>query len=77
MRTGKQSTNAPVWSAGVMGMARWKGNMGNRGRPVGDRINAVLAAAGYNFGLLLRWLAELMHAIIRALAETVPVQNIA
>ena len=22
----------------------------------GDRINAVLAAAGYNFGLLLRWL---------------------
>ena len=26
---------------------------------VGDRINAVLAAAGYNFGLLLRWLAEL------------------
>ena len=25
--------------------------------PEGDRINAVLAAAGYNFGLLLRWLA--------------------
>jgi transposase, IS5 family len=25
----------------------------------GDRINAVLAAAGYNFGLLLRWLAAL------------------
>ncbi len=24
----------------------------------GDRINAVLAAAGYNFGLLLRWLAR-------------------
>ncbi|BAR57670.1 putative transposase [Bradyrhizobium diazoefficiens] len=24
---------------------------------LGDRINAVLAAAGYNFGLLLRWLA--------------------
>jgi transposase, IS5 family len=23
----------------------------------GDRINAVLAAAGYNFALLLRWLA--------------------
>jgi hypothetical protein len=22
----------------------------------GDRVNAVLAAAGYNFGLLLRWL---------------------
>ena len=38
---------------------------------VGDRINAVLAAAGYNFGLLLRWLAELLRAIIRAFAETV------
>jgi IS5 family transposase len=36
----------------------------------GDRINAVLAAAGYNFGLLLRWLAELLRALIRALAQT-------
>ena len=25
---------------------------------LGNRINAVPAAAGYNFGLLLRWLAE-------------------
>ena len=33
-QTGKQSTYAPVWSAGVVGMARWKGNAGNRGRPV-------------------------------------------
>lgn len=39
---------------------------------VGDRINVVLAAADYNFGLLLRWLAELLRAIIRAFAETVP-----
>src|SRR5436305_11084333 len=31
----------------------------------GDRINAVLAAAGYNFGLLLRWLA-------RAFARPIP-----
>ncbi|MGH6766404.1 MAG: IS5/IS1182 family transposase, partial [Bradyrhizobium sp.] len=44
---------------------------------LGDRINAVLAAAGYNFGLLLRWLAELLRAIIRAFAETVSAQNIA
>jgi transposase, IS5 family len=36
----------------------------------GDRINAVLAAAGYNFGLLLRWLAELLRALIRALAHS-------
>ena len=28
----------------------------------GDRINAVLAPAGYNFGLLLRWLAALLCA---------------
>jgi IS5 family transposase len=25
---------------------------------LGDRINAVLAAGGYNFGRLMRWLAE-------------------
>ena len=44
---------------------------------VGYRINAVLAAAGYNFGLLLRWLTELLRAIIRAFAKTVPAQKIA
>jgi hypothetical protein len=33
----------------------------------GDRINAVLAAAGYNFSLLLRWLDRLLRALIRAL----------
>ena len=37
--------------------------------PEGDRINAVLAAAGYNFGLLLRWLAELLRACIMALTD--------
>ena len=42
-----------------------------------DRINAVLAAAGYNFGLLLRWLAALLRAIIRAFTATVPAQKIA
>lgn len=31
---------------------------------LGDRINAVLAAAGYNFSLLLRWLAELLRVVI-------------
>ena len=44
---------------------------------LGDRINAVLAAAGYNFSLLLRWLAELLRVIIRTFIETVPAQNIA
>jgi IS5 family transposase len=36
----------------------------------GDRINAVLAAAGFNFSLLLRWLAELLRALIAALSPT-------
>jgi IS5 family transposase len=35
----------------------------------GDRINAVLAAAGYNFGLLLRWLERLLRALITMLAD--------
>jgi IS5 family transposase len=30
----------------------------------GDRVNAVLAAAGYNFGLLLRWLERLLPLCI-------------
>jgi transposase, IS5 family len=36
----------------------------------GDRINAVLAAAGYNFSLLLRWLAALLRALFLTLACT-------
>ena len=35
----------------------------------GDRINAVLAAAGYNFSLLLRWLEWLLCALIAALTQ--------
>ena len=37
---GKQSTHAPVWSTGVMGTARWKGDAGNRGRPVRSEVAA-------------------------------------
>jgi IS5 family transposase len=43
----------------------------------GDRINAVLAAAGFNFSLLLRWLAELLRALIRALTDTASTPQIA
>lgn len=43
----------------------------------GDRVNAVLAAAGYNFSLLLRWLATLLRALIRALLRTDPTTQIA
>lgn len=42
----------------------------------GDRINAVLAAAGYNFGLLLRWLERLLRALRRMLlASPAPPQD--
>ena len=36
----------------------------------GDRCNAVLAAAGYNFGLLLRWLERLLRASMLMLLQS-------
>jgi IS5 family transposase len=36
----------------------------------GDRANPVLAAAGYNFSLLLRWFEALLRALIEALLRT-------
>jgi IS5 family transposase len=56
----------------VIGHTKAEHRMGRnylKGRD-GDRINAVLAAAGYNFGLLLRWLARLLRALFQALAAT-------
>jgi len=50
---------------------------------IDPKTSAVPAAAGYNFGLLLRWLvllrwlAELLRIIIPAFIETDPAQNIA
>ena len=35
----------------------------------GDRANAVLTAAGYNFHLLVRWFEALLRALFRALLE--------
>lgn len=43
----------------------------------GDRANAILAAAGYNFSLLLRWLAELLRALILLLIGNRPVAQAA
>jgi IS5 family transposase len=37
----------------------------------GDRINAVLAAAGYNFSLLRRWFSRLLRALLLILARAV------
>lgn len=39
----------------------------------GDRINAVLAAAGYNFSLLLRWLAELLRILFLLITSVRPI----
>ena len=36
----------------------------------GDRANAVLAAAGYNFSLLIKWFEALLHALITTLLKT-------
>ncbi len=40
----------------------------------GDRANAVLAAAGYNFNLLIRWFDVLSRALTRAIlrAASIP-----
>jgi IS5 family transposase len=38
----------------------------------GDRINAVLAAAGYNFSLLLRWFEELLRVLFLILCRGLP-----
>ncbi len=32
----------------------------------GDAVNAILAAAGYNFSLLLRWLKALLWLLLAA-----------
>ena len=58
----------------VIGHTKAEHRMGRnylKGRD-GDRINAVLAAAGYNFSLLLRWLARLLRALIQALQPAPP-----
>ena len=58
----------------VIGHVKAEHRMGRnylKGR-AGDRSNAVLAAAGYNFSLLLRWLARLLRALFQALFATSP-----
>ena len=35
----------------------------------GDAINAVLAAAGFNFSLLLRWFEELLRVLLLILCR--------
>ena len=62
----------------VIGHVKAEHRMGRnylKGRD-GDRTNAVLAAAGYNFSLLLRWLERLLRALMRMLlAAPAPAPN--
>ena len=43
---GKQSTSAPVWSAGVMGTARWKGDAGDGETRFGEGSGLDVAKGG-------------------------------
>ncbi len=43
----------------------------------GDRINALLAAVGFNFHLLIRWFAKLLCALIQAILAHVKIHKIA
>ena len=43
----------------------------------GDRINAVLAAAGYNFSLLLRWFEELLRILLLILWRLLSAPSVA
>jgi len=43
----------------------------------GDRINAVLAAAGYNFSLLRRWFTELLRVLLWILCRRLPQPHLA
>jgi transposase, IS5 family len=63
----------------VIGHVKEEHRMGRnflKGR-AGHRINAVLAAAGYNFGLLLRWFAALLRALIQRLFQLDAARQIA
>jgi hypothetical protein len=43
----------------------------------GDKINAVLAAAGFNFHLLIRWFAKLLRAFFQAILEQAQIPQMA
>jgi transposase, IS5 family len=60
----------------VIGHLKAEHRMGRNylAHPAGDAINAVLAAAGYNFRLLIRWLSLLWLRILNALAIPLKLQ---
>jgi IS5 family transposase len=60
----------------VIGHLKAKHRMGRNHivHSAGDATNAVLAAAGYNFRLLIRWLRLLLHTILSALDRPLNLQ---
>jgi transposase, IS5 family len=61
----------------VIGHAKGEHRMGRNylAGPTGDAINAVLAAAGYNFRRLLAWLALLLSAFLLVMARAQASKN--
>ncbi len=58
----------------VIGHLKNDGRLGRnflKGRD-GDRINAILAGAGYNYRLVLKWLRRLFARIMAAIFNAVP-----
>ena len=57
----------------VIGHCKSDGHLGRnflKGR-LGDRINAVMSAVGYNFRLILKWLRKLLRKIIAAICAPI------
>jgi transposase, IS5 family len=52
----------------VIGHLKAEHRMGRNHLKSRDRVNAVLAAAGYNFALLLRWLRGPLRALVQVLS---------
>ena len=57
----------------VIGHCKTDGHLGRnflKGR-LGDRINAVMSAVGYNLRLILKWLRKLLRQIIAAICAAI------
>ena len=57
----------------VIGHCKTDGHLGRnflKGR-LGDRINAVMSAVGYNLRLILKWLRKLLRKIIAAIGAAI------
>ena len=57
----------------VIGRCKTDGHLDRnflKGR-LGDQINAVMSAVGYNFRLILKWLKHLLRKIIAAIVATI------